>query len=412
MEERGRFRALAGGTTPLAAYRRLAASPWADLVPWGSVEVLFGDERCVGECDRDRNDAAAPRGAPPPRPARLRTSTPLRRSRRTGPSGTRRSCARASRPGSGCPGPRPRAPRPRRRRPHRFPLPRPRRPAETVRLVVRWTARRSRPLARHLHAAAPQRGALRRLRRLGPGEARRSPGSSRETGPFPPLASTRRLERASSSWTARPRGRTDHAARRRRRRYEHAASPSRKWRTAPRREAPRALCDARLLTLRRRDGFLAGEKRLEAAAFGVAGPVRHGRAEGTNVAFSIDAEEIRADLGVPAVVLNDLEANAWGLAELGPADFAVLNRGEEDPTGNGALISAGTGLGEALLFRSGRGFVPMPSEGGHASFARATTRRSTSSETPSPPARGTSPGNASSRGRARHALPLRARASA
>jgi 6-phosphogluconolactonase len=60
VDERGRFRvALAGGTTPLAAYRRLAASPWADLVPWGSVEVFFGDERCVGECDAGRNDAAA-----------------------------------------------------------------------------------------------------------------------------------------------------------------------------------------------------------------------------------------------------------------------------------------------------------------------------------------------------------------
>ena len=59
VEERGRFRAaLAGGTTPLAAYRRLAASPWADLVPWASVELFFGDERCVGECDCERNDAA------------------------------------------------------------------------------------------------------------------------------------------------------------------------------------------------------------------------------------------------------------------------------------------------------------------------------------------------------------------
>ena len=117
------------------------------------------------------------------------------------------------------------------------------------------------------------------------------------------------------------------------------------------------------------DGFLAGEKRLEAAAFGVAGPVRHGRAEGTNVAFSIDAAESRSDLGVPAVVMNDLEANGWGLAELTPSDFEVLNRGEADPLGNGALISAGTGLGEAILFREAGGFVPMPSEGGHASFA-------------------------------------------
>jgi len=60
VEERGKFRvALAGGTTPLAAYRRLAAPPWADVVPWASVEVFFGDERAVGECDPDRNDAAA-----------------------------------------------------------------------------------------------------------------------------------------------------------------------------------------------------------------------------------------------------------------------------------------------------------------------------------------------------------------
>lgn len=60
VEARGRFRvALAGGTTPLAAYRRLASAPWAELVPWGAVEVFFGDERCVGECDRERNDAAA-----------------------------------------------------------------------------------------------------------------------------------------------------------------------------------------------------------------------------------------------------------------------------------------------------------------------------------------------------------------
>ena len=60
VEERGRFHAaLSGGTTPLAAYRRLAAAPWADLVPWCSVELWFGDERCVGECDGERNDAAA-----------------------------------------------------------------------------------------------------------------------------------------------------------------------------------------------------------------------------------------------------------------------------------------------------------------------------------------------------------------
>ena len=57
--ERGRFRVLlAGGETPLAAYRRLAAAPWAELVPWSAADLFFGDERAVGECDGARNDAA------------------------------------------------------------------------------------------------------------------------------------------------------------------------------------------------------------------------------------------------------------------------------------------------------------------------------------------------------------------
>ncbi len=115
--------------------------------------------------------------------------------------------------------------------------------------------------------------------------------------------------------------------------------------------------------------FLRGEPTIRSAAIDVAGPVRKGRARGTNITWVVDEATLSRELGVPAVVLNDLEANGWGLAELGPNDFAVVNAGEEDPEGNGALISAGTGLGEAILARSGNGFRPIPSEGGHASFA-------------------------------------------
>ena len=46
--ERGRFLvSLAGGTTPLAAYRLLAQSPRCDEIQWENVKVFFGDERCV-----------------------------------------------------------------------------------------------------------------------------------------------------------------------------------------------------------------------------------------------------------------------------------------------------------------------------------------------------------------------------
>jgi glucokinase len=68
-------------------------------------------------------------------------------------------------------------------------------------------------------------------------------------------------------------------------------------------------------------------------------------------------------------LLNDLAANGLGLSELSPADLHVLNAGVDDPTGTAALLSAGTGLGEAILLRESNGFRVLPSEGGHASFA-------------------------------------------
>jgi 6-phosphogluconolactonase len=39
--------ALAGGSTPKAAYRLLASPGYRDRVEWARVEIFFGDERCV-----------------------------------------------------------------------------------------------------------------------------------------------------------------------------------------------------------------------------------------------------------------------------------------------------------------------------------------------------------------------------
>lgn len=117
--------------------------------------------------------------------------------------------------------------------------------------------------------------------------------------------------------------------------------------------------------------FLTRSEEVEAAGFGIAGPVRDGRSEATNLPWIVDARLVAARLGLSRVALvNDLTANGLGLSELLPSDFAVINAGEEDLHGNAALISAGTGLGEALLMRQKGGrFKPLPSEGGHASFA-------------------------------------------
>ncbi len=69
-------------------------------------------------------------------------------------------------------------------------------------------------------------------------------------------------------------------------------------------------------------------------------------------------------------MLNDLEAAAYGTLHLSLAEKHVLNPGtSRRKRGNIAVIAAGTGLGEAILFFDGQKYQPIASEGGHADFA-------------------------------------------
>jgi glucokinase len=110
--------------------------------------------------------------------------------------------------------------------------------------------------------------------------------------------------------------------------------------------------------------------RVVGASFGIAGPVRDGRCETTNLPWVVESKSLALLLGLPAVgLINDLEANAWGLAALEPDDLLVLNPGAPGAAGNSAIIAAGTGLGEAGLYWDGRRHRPFATEGGHADFA-------------------------------------------
>jgi glucokinase len=104
-------------------------------------------------------------------------------------------------------------------------------------------------------------------------------------------------------------------------------------------------------------------------AVGVAGPVVGRRCDTTNLPWDVSADGLGATLGgADITLLNDLEATAWGLAMLAPADLEPLAPGEP-AHGNRVLVAAGTGLGVALLTWDGRGWIPSASEGGHAAFA-------------------------------------------
>ncbi len=108
-------------------------------------------------------------------------------------------------------------------------------------------------------------------------------------------------------------------------------------------------------------------------SFGIAGPVRNGIAKTMNLPWIVDAEKMAKEIGFKKVwLMNDLEANAWGIGALQEEDFFVLNEGKPDLEGNASIISAGTGLGQAGLYWDGEKLCPFASEGGHSSFSPAT----------------------------------------
>lgn len=110
--------------------------------------------------------------------------------------------------------------------------------------------------------------------------------------------------------------------------------------------------------------------RVHHACFGIAGPVRDGRVQTPNLPWVVEAAAMAAQLDLAGVdLLNDLEANAWGVAALEPEDLLTLNAGAPGARGNACVVAAGTGLGEAGMYWNGVTHRPFACEGGHVDFA-------------------------------------------
>lgn len=114
---------------------------------------------------------------------------------------------------------------------------------------------------------------------------------------------------------------------------------------------------------------------IQTACFGIAGPIFNQQCTATNLPWIMDAQQISHRYAIPTVYfLNDLEATAYGTLTL-PKTAVVCLSTEADletatvPPGNRAVIAAGTGLGEAMLYWHGATYHPSASEGGHSDFA-------------------------------------------
>lgn len=117
--------------------------------------------------------------------------------------------------------------------------------------------------------------------------------------------------------------------------------------------------------------FIAGrDMKFSSMSFGAAGPVINGVCKITNLDWAIDSLQVGAAFKCAKVfVINDLEANGNGIAVLPDKSFHRLQLSDNRMIGNGALVSAGTGLGECMMFWDGARHIPVPSEGGHNSFS-------------------------------------------
>ncbi|MDQ3439321.1 MAG: glucokinase [Planctomycetota bacterium] len=123
-------------------------------------------------------------------------------------------------------------------------------------------------------------------------------------------------------------------------------------------------------------GHQSGE-RIKKAAFGVAGAVRGGVVNMTNLGWTLIDPELERELNIPNVALiNDMVAHGENIANLRNEQFVTLRSGDPVNDGGGAVIIAGTGLGEGGLYydRRSKRLRGLPSEGGHCDFAPRDVR--------------------------------------
>ena len=109
---------------------------------------------------------------------------------------------------------------------------------------------------------------------------------------------------------------------------------------------------------------------LDAAAFGIAGPIVDGRSEATNLPWVIEQRSLSRLLDCPVRLLNDLESTAHGIPDLSADQICTLNEGREVAGGARAIIAAGTGLGQGYMVYDAaqERYLPHASEGGHTDF--------------------------------------------
>jgi glucokinase len=112
-----------------------------------------------------------------------------------------------------------------------------------------------------------------------------------------------------------------------------------------------------------------------AAVFDIAGPIENNRAVLTNSTWTIDASDLQKICGFKSVhLLNDFEALAWSLPELGSADLFSLGEGRTKSGMPMLVVGPGTGFGVSCLVPRGAASIVIATEAGHATLPSVSER--------------------------------------
>lgn len=99
-------------------------------------------------------------------------------------------------------------------------------------------------------------------------------------------------------------------------------------------------------------------------------PVHNERIAMTNNPWNFTRQEVREALGLTLFkAINDFEAQALGVPHVAEHELVTLQAGVTAPHAARLVIGPGTGLGMAGVFPGRHGWIPLPTEGGHVSFA-------------------------------------------
>lgn len=118
-----------------------------------------------------------------------------------------------------------------------------------------------------------------------------------------------------------------------------------------------------------------GGRRIDEAVLAVATPVETDQVQFTNSPWSFSIAALGRTLGLTRLaVINDFVAQALAVTHLEAVDLEQLSTGQPLTDRPIAVIGPGTGLGVAGLVPLAGDWVPIATEGGHASLAPGNVR--------------------------------------